>query len=85
MIMEKMTEQRGGLFRKQSVRELHSDWIRAGCPSNFRQEYIKGKGVQRVLSTADQKEILEDKRRPERAKIRKAKGILKVRKCDIKA
>jgi len=85
MNMEKAIEERGGVWRRQSVKELREAWFKAGCPSHFKQEYVRGKGIQRVLSTADRKEILEDKRRPERAKIRKAKGILKVRKCDINA
>jgi len=84
MNMEKAIEERGGVWRRQSVKELREAWFKAGGHSHFKQEYVRGKGIQRVLSTADRKEILEDKSHPEKARVRKAKGVLKIKRCELR-
>lgn len=81
--MEKALEHRAGVWRKQSVKDLQAAWVKAGCPSHFKQEYSKGKGVKRIMTTADRKEILEDKRYPEKARIRKAKGELRIKRRQL--
>jgi hypothetical protein len=82
--MEMSMEQRGGVWRRQSVKDLQSAWIKAGCPEHFKMRYVKGKGAFRVWDLESQKEALEDRQYPGRAKVRKARGMLSVRRREIK-
>ena len=80
-----MKDERGGtLRRREAVKGLDRAWIKAGCPKNFKLRYEKGKGTARIWDIKAKREHLEDLEFPERARLRKIRGELNLKRKQLR-
>ena len=78
------TARSGSVKRRQAQKELNSRWIEAGCPEHFVLEFEKGKGTARRWDLAARREHLQDLEFPDRARLRKIRGELNLKRKQLR-